>query len=125
VSTPLSRTRAVAATLVGVVALSGCGGDKKSKEACLTESYNAAEAAAVAKAYDAGRLGTRKKVESELNAPPGGGASFFDESGHLIPYRKLDLAHKIQLVAWMSTGRVGELTFDVRHRARANAHPDC
>ena len=115
----------MAAALAGAALLSGCGSNGQAKDDCRRDAYNTAEAAAVARAYDEGKLGSRKQVESELSGPPGGGASFFDGSGHLLPYPRLDLAHKVQLVAWMTTGRVGELTFTARERARANADPNC
>jgi hypothetical protein len=116
---PPSRTSAVAAALVSAVMLSGCGSDAEAKQDCLRDAYNSAEAAAVASAYEDGKLGSRAKVQSELNP------SFFDDSGRLIPYERLDLQHKVQFIGWMTTGRVGELTFDARERARANADPDC
>jgi hypothetical protein len=116
---PPSRISSIAAALVSAAALSGCGSDAEAKQDCLRDAYNRAEAAAVARAYDEGKLGSRAKVESELNP------SFFDDSGRLIPYERLDLEHKVQFIAWMTTGRVGELTFDARERARATANPDC
>jgi hypothetical protein len=122
---PPFHASALAATLISAALLSGCGSDAEAKQDCLRDAYNSAEAAAVARAYEQGKLGSRTKVESELNGPPEGGASFFDDSGQLIPYQRLDLSHKVQFIAWMTTGRVGELTFDARERARANADPDC
>jgi hypothetical protein len=119
------RGRRAAAALALAVALSGCGEDKQAKDACLQDAYRAAEITAVVRLYEEGKLGTQKQIESELSGPPGEGASFFDAEGHFIPYEELDLAHKNQLIAWMSTGRVGELTFEERERARANANPDC
>ena len=107
------------------LALTACSDDSEAKEECLREAYNAAEAAAVVRAYEEGKLGTRKQVESELSGPPGGGASFFDASGHLIPYRRLDLHHKVQFIVWMNVGRVARITEDARAQARANADPDC
>jgi hypothetical protein len=114
-----SRASALAAALVGAALLSGCGSDAEAKQECARETYNQAEAAAVARAYDNGRLGTRMKVQSELDP------SFFDSSGDLIPYDELDHRHQVQFIAWMTTGRVGELTFDAREQARADADPDC
>jgi hypothetical protein len=119
------RGRTAAAALALAVALSGCGEDKQAKDACLQDSYRAAEIRAVVRLYEEGKLGTQKQIESELSGPPEGGASFFDAEGHFIPYEELDLAHKNQFIAWMSTGRVGELTFEERERARARANPDC
>jgi hypothetical protein len=107
------------------VAVSGCGEDAEAKRECLEDAYRAAEVAAVVRLYEQGKLGTQERIESEMDGPPGGGASFFDEEGHFIPFSQLDLAHKNQFIAWMSTGRVGELTFEDRERARANARPDC
>lgn len=107
------------------LALSGCSDNSKAKEDCLREAYNAAEAAAVAVAYDEGKLGSRKRVESELSGPPGGGASFFDAAGHLLPYQRLDVAHKNQFIAWMTVGRVARITEDERAQARASIDPDC
>ena len=117
--------RASAAALAVAFALSGCGEDKQAKGACLQDAYRAAEIRTVVRLYEDGKLGTQKQIESEMSGPPGGGASFFDDEGHFIPYEQLDFAHQIQFVAWMSTGRVGELTFEERQRARANADPDC
>jgi hypothetical protein len=122
---PLSRTSAVAAALASAAVLSGCGSDAEAKQDCLRDAYNTAEAAAVARAYNEGKLGSREQIESELTGPGRRGATFFDSSGELIPYARLDLKHQVQFVAWMTTGRVGELTFDARERARANADPDC
>jgi hypothetical protein len=123
----VSRRRFRASAVVAALALaaSACGGDEEAREDCLSEAYNAAEAAAVVRAYEQGQLGSRERVESELSGPPGGGASFFDDSGRMIPYERLDLDHKIQFIAWMTTGRVGALTEEARARARANADPDC
>ena len=120
-----SRGRAGAAALAIVVALSGCGEDKQARDACLQDAYRAAEIRAVVRLYEEGKLGTQKQIESEMSGPPGGGGTFFDNEGHFIPYEELDLAHKNQFIAWMTTGRVGELTFEERERARANADPDC
>jgi hypothetical protein len=116
---PRSRASALAAALIAAALLSGCGSDAEAKQDCQRQAYNEAEAAAVARAYDDGKLGSRAKVESELDP------SFFDSSGELISYDELDLQHKVQFIAWMTTGRVGELTFDARQQARANADPDC
>ena len=128
--TRLSRTASVAAaTIAALVVVTGCSENEEAKQRCLTEAYNAAEAAAVARLYDAGRLGTRKQVEKELggNYKPRPGSSFFDKSGHLIPFRKLPtIGHKNQLMIWINTNpRVHEITRVARMRARANAHPDC
>jgi hypothetical protein len=122
---PLSRASAAIAAIASAALLSGCGSDAEAKQDCLRDAYNTAEAAAVARAYDEGKLGSRQKVESELTGPSEQGATFFDDSGELVPYPALDLKHKVQFVAWMTTGRVGELTFDARQQARANADPDC
>jgi hypothetical protein len=119
------RGRAAVAALAIAVALSGCGGDAEAKEECLNDAYRAAEVSTVIRLYEEGKLGTLEQIEAELSGPPGGGASFFDEDGHFIPWRHLDLHHKNQFIAWMTTGRVGELTFEERERARANANPDC
>jgi hypothetical protein len=112
------------AALLALV-LAACSDDSKAERECLHEAYNAAEAAAVGRAYENRKLGTRKQVESELSGPPGGGASFFDDAGHLIPYRRLDLHHKNQFIIWMRVGRVATITEDARAQARANADPDC
>jgi hypothetical protein len=117
--------RASAAALAIAFALCGCGEDNQAREACLEDAYRAAEIRAVVRLYEEGKLGTQKQIESEMSGPPGGGASFFDDEGHFILYEQLDFAHKNQFIAWMSTGRVGELTFEERERARANADPDC
>jgi hypothetical protein len=119
------RARTAVAALAFAVALSGCGEDKEAKEKCLRDAYRAAEISAVIRLYEEGKLGTQEQIESEMSGPPGGGASFFDDEGRFIPYEQLDVAHKNQFIAWMSTGRVGELTFEERERARANASPDC
>jgi hypothetical protein len=119
------RARTAVAALAFAVALSGCGGDAEAKEKCLSDAYRAAEVSTVIRLYEEGKLGTQKQIESELSGPPGGGASFFDDEGHFIPFQRLDVAHKNQFIAWMTTGRVGELTFEARERARANAKPDC
>jgi hypothetical protein len=121
----LLRPSAALLVVLAVLALTACGSDEQAKSDCRDEAYNAAEAAAVSRAYDAGELGTRKQVETELSGPPGGGASFFDESGRLIPYRRLDLHHKIQFIAWMTNGRVATITEEERARARAATEPDC
>jgi hypothetical protein len=122
------RTKLLGATLAALVVLAGCSGeDKQAKQACRDEAYNAAEAAAVARLYDQGKLGSQKKVEAELGVPGRPGSGFFDSAGHLIPYRELpDRAHKIQFLTWMhNDARVAEKTFAARQAARANAHPDC
>jgi hypothetical protein len=120
-----SRGRTAAASLAIALALSGCSDNKEAKEDCLRDAYNAAEVSAVVRLYEQGKLGTQKQIEGEMSGPPGGGASFFDDEGHFMPFRQLDVAHKNQFIAWMTTGRVGELTFEARERARANADPDC
>jgi hypothetical protein len=130
VSTRLSRTASIAAAAIAaLVVVTGCSEDKQAKQRCLDEAYNAAEAAAVARLYDEGRLGTQQQVERQLggNHKPRPGSSFFDSSGHLIPYRKLPTTgHRIQLMLWINTNaKVNELTREARLRARANAHPDC
>jgi hypothetical protein len=119
------RGRTAVAALALAVALSGCSDDKEAKEKCLRDAYRAAEVSAVIRLYEEGKLGTQEQIESELSGPPGGGASFFDDDGHFIRWGQLDLDHKNQFIAWMTTGRVGELTFEERERARANADPDC
>lgn len=124
----LSRTASFAAALAVLVVASGCSGeDKQAKQRCLDEAYNAAEAAAVARLYDEGKLGSQKKVEKELGVPGRPGSDYFDSAGHLIPYRELpDRPHKIQLLTWMHNDNdVAEKTFEARQAARANAHPDC
>jgi hypothetical protein len=129
VSSLLFRTGSFAAlALAAVVVASACGGeDKQAKQRCLDEAYNAAEAAAVGRLYDQGKLGSQKKVERELGVRGRPGSDYFDSSGHLIPYRELpDVAHKIQFLTWMRNDRnVAEKTFEARQAARANAHPDC
>ena len=128
--TRLSRTaNTAAAAIAALVVVTGCSDNKQAKQRCLDEAYNGAEAAAVARLYDAGKLGTQKQVERQLggSSGPRPGSSFFDSSGHLIPYRKLPTAgHKIQLMLWINTNpKVNEITREARLRARANAHPDC
>lgn len=124
------RFRASVALLAAallVLAASACGGSAEAKEDCLNEAYNAAEAAAVARMYDAGMLGSRQQVESELGTPERPGSEYFDSSGHLVPYRQLpDVGHKIQFLLWMNNDdRVSELTREARLQARANTDPDC
>ena len=122
----LFRTVSVAAA--SLVVASGCSGEnKEANQRCLDEAYNAAEAAAVARMYDEGKLGSQKKVEAELGVPGRPGSDYFDSQRHLIPYRELpDRAHKIQLLTWMHNDNdVAEKTFEARRAARANAHPDC
>lgn len=124
----LSRTASTAAAAVAaLVVLSGCSEDKQAKQRCLDEAQNAAEAAAVARMYDAGKLGSRKKVEAELGTPERPGSDYFDSSGHLLPYRRLpSTGHKIQFLLWIRLdSRVAELTYIARTRAIANMHPDC
>ena len=113
------------AALALAIALSGCGEDTQAKEKCVRDAQRIAEVRTVVRLYEEGKLGTQKQIEAEMSGPPGGGASFFDDQGHFIPYEQLDLAHKNQFIAWMSTGRVGELTFEERQRARSSAKPDC
>jgi hypothetical protein len=130
VSTRLSRTASIAAAAIAaLVVVTGCSEDKQAKQRCLDEAYNAAEAAAVARLYDEGKLGTQKQVEKQLggNNTPRPGSSFFNSQGHLIPYRKLPtIGHKIQFLLWINTNpKVYELTRDARLRARANTDPDC
>jgi hypothetical protein len=129
VSSRLFRTVSVAlVALVALVVASGCsGGDKEAKQRCLDEAYNAAAAAAVARMYEEGKLGSRKKVEAELGVPGRPGSDYFDSEGHLIPYRELpDVAHMIQFLVWMRLDDdVSEKTLAARRAARANAHPDC
>lgn len=123
----LSRTGSFgAAALAALVVAAGCSGeDKEAKQRCLDEAYNVAEAAAVARLYDEGKLGSKKKVEAQLGVPGRPGSDYFDSEGHLIPYRELpDRAHKIQFLTWMNND-VAEKTRDARLRAQANAHPDC
>ncbi len=127
-SSRLSRTASFAAALALLVVASGCSGeDKQAKQRCLDEAYNAAEAAAVARLYDEGKLGSQMKVERELGVPGRPGTDYFDSAGHLIPYRELpDRAHKIQLLTWMHNDNdVAEKTLEARQAARANARPDC
>lgn len=124
----LSRTASFAAALAVLVVAAGCSGeDKQAKQRCLDEAYNAAEAAAVARLYDQGKLGSQMKVERELGVPGRPGTDYFDSAGHLIPYRELpDRAHRIQLLTWMHNDNdVAEKTLDARQAARANARPDC
>jgi hypothetical protein len=129
VSSRLFRTaKPVAAAFAALVVIAGCSGeDKQAKQRCLDEAYNAAEAAAVARLYDEGELGSQRKVEAELGVPGRPGSDYFDSAGRLIPYRELpDRAHKIQLLTWMHNDNdVAEKTFEARQAARANAHPDC
>ena len=125
-SSRLSRTASVA--FAALIVASGCGGeDKQAKQQCLDEAYNAAEAAAVARMFDQGKLGSQQKVERELGVPGRPGSDYFDSTGHLIPYRDLpDRAHRIQFLTWMhNDSNVAEKTFDARQAARANASPDC
>jgi hypothetical protein len=120
-----SRTASACAAALVALTVAACGTDKAAKQRCERDAFNSAEAAAVSRLYDAGKLGTRKQVEAELGVPGRPGSSFFNGAGHLRPYRSLDVAHKNQLVLWMNNGRVGELTFDARERARARTDPDC
>ena len=127
-SSRLSRTASSAACIAALVVASGCGGqDKEAKQRCRDETYNAAEAAAVGRMYDEGKLGSQTEVERELGVPGRPGSDYFDAQGHLIPYRRLpDVAHKIQLLLWIrQDADVAEKTFDARQAARANAQPDC
>lgn len=119
------RSRPFLASAALLVALAGCGESEQTRRACLDDAYRAAEVEAVVRLYEQGRLGSQELIESELSGPPGGGPSFFEEDGDFIPFEELDIAHKNQFVAWMTNGRVGELSFDARERARANADPDC
>lgn len=120
--------RTASGSLAALVVASGCSGDnKEARQRCLDEAYNAAEAAAVSRMYDQGKLGSQKKVEAELGVPGRPGSDYFDSQGHLIPYRQLpDVAHKIQFLTWMHNDKnVAEKTFEARQAARLNAHPDC
>ena len=108
-----------------VLVLSACGTNKQAQENCRINAYNAAELRAVSRLYDAGKLGTQKQIERELGVPGRPGSSFFDRSGHLLPYDRLDLDHRVQIVLWLNNGRVARLTYDARKRARARTHPDC
>jgi hypothetical protein len=125
---PLPGLEIVAAALAALVLGLGCGGgDKEAKQRCFDDAYNAAEAAVVARAYDKGKLGSRKQVEAELGIPERPGSDYFDSEGHLIPYRKLpDDAHKRQFLLWMNADAdVDRVTYDARQKAKANARPDC
>jgi hypothetical protein len=82
--------RSSAVALVGAAALviAGCGGDdaeERERAACQARVKNAAEAAAIAKAYERGDLGTQAEVQSHFTPDD----RLFDEQGHMLPYEEL------------------------------------
>lgn len=118
-------TRRLAAVVL-VSFAAGCGGESEEERAarsrCLSQAYNAAEAAAVARMYDAGELGPKARVREQLDLP---GKRFFDARGRMIPYERLDRMEQTQLVFWFTLGPIGEATEEAREDAVDRAEPDC
>jgi hypothetical protein len=121
-STRAGRRAGAAATALLALVLAGCGGDESADPGCLSQAYNAAEAAAVADLYERGELGSETKVRAELEHHD---MRFFDDQGRMIPYDELSRAEQNQLVAWFSNGPVGRATESDRERAVDQADPDC
>ena len=122
-STRAGRQGGAAALAVVALALAaGCGGEEAADPSCLSQAYNAAEAAAVAELYERGELGPKEDVQAQLSYD---GMQFFDGDGGMIPYGRLSRAERNQLVAWFSNGPVSEETEAAREQAVDEADPDC
>jgi hypothetical protein len=88
---------AITAVALGAgLLVSGCGGGSKNADNCGAAAFDRADAAVVAKAYDAGKIGTRATVERKL-----GGAAFFTSDDHLKPFLKLTSVQQGQFDDWM------------------------
>jgi len=105
------------AALVAALLLSGCGGtDKGALSRCINEYRNAAEAAAVARLYEQGKLGTRAQIERELDRSD---VTFFDDDGHMLPYLDMTVKARSVFDYWKGRPRVFALTNDARQQALA------
>lgn len=82
--------------LVGGLLLSGCGGGSKKAADCGSAAFDRADAAVVAKAYDAGKIGARATIERKL-----GSAAFFTSDDHLKPFVQLTSVQQGQFDDWM------------------------
>lgn len=112
--------------------LAGCGQDDREQlEAaanCRSRTDNAARAAAIAKAYEDGLLGTQAEVEADFNIPS---TRIFDDGGRMIPYSDLKGIDRARFETWMVSpspllrGEVRERLQDARSRARSEGYPKC
>jgi hypothetical protein len=94
------RAFAGAALLLAALALGGCGGDDDggARAACEAEAKNAAYAAALAQAFEKGKLGTRAEVQSNFTPDD----RLFDGQGRMIPYRELGPLTRARFEDWMN-----------------------
>jgi hypothetical protein len=72
-----SRATISLALISGLIVVAGCGGKHKSSPDCAVAA-NRAAMKVVAQAFDAGKLGSRAKVQQAL-----GGPEFFTKTGKL------------------------------------------
>ena len=98
------------------------GGSGRLEARCLSQAYNAAEAAVVAEYYAQGKLGSSESVHDALDQP---GMQFFDEQDRMLPYEELSPDEQSVLVLWFNHDRVGRITESAREEAVEQADPDC
>ena len=110
----------------------GCGQDDREQYHaagnCRAEANNAARAAAIAKAYEDGLLGTQSEVEADFNIPT---TRIFDDRGRMIPLSDLKGIDRARFEEWQVSpspllrGEVRERLQDARSRVRSEGYPKC
>ncbi len=108
--------------LTAALLAAGCGGKSGSAtRTCVLKARADARAAVIIRAFEQGKLGTRKEVERAVAPRP----SFFDPSGRIIPYERQRLSQQLAFDAWANSKRVHEVTGAQEDAALAGLKPDC
>ena len=106
----------VALAVTALALLSGCGGGGRSADGrrnCKVGSVARYAAGIVTRYYEQGQLGSEATVAKELerDEAPGFGDTFFDDSGHVMAYAKLNHLQQAQFNNWMyNDQRIDEIT---------------
>ena len=112
------------------LALGGCGGDDngEASAACRTEAENAAQAEAIAAAYDRGELGSEDDVLEEYFTPADRDR-LFDEQGRMVPYRELEPATRARFDEYRGNAafpnEVRSRLAAAREQVQEDGYPGC
>jgi hypothetical protein len=110
--------------------LAACGGDEaeeRRRAECIAYTENAAEAAALAEAYERGDFTRRdRRSMSEYFGPED---RVIDEQGTMVPYRELEPLTRARFDEWRGNapwgGQVRNALQDASRKVKQSGYPDC